>query len=118
MDTTDEGHCPHDIRCTNCIANNQADNRHPANSRRCPARLEKYGTARENEKWAQRFSNPWIKTKPKKSKPKSTNEQRGPTTNPSSQNRFGPLNDPNAQIHAPTPIHNPPQTMFNTFIQQ
>jgi hypothetical protein len=118
MDTTDEGECPHDLRCTNCIANNQADNRHPADARRCPIRLEKYGTARENKKHAQRSPNPWIKAKPKKTKPKGNNDPKVSTANLPPQNRFGPLNVPNTQIHAPTPINNPPPTMANTFFQQ
>ena len=119
MDTNDEGRCPHGLRCANCIANNQPDNRHPADARRCPIRLEKYGTARDNEKRAQKTANPWIKTKPKKSKSKGINDQRAPTTNITpAQNRFDPLNNLNAQVHGPTPIYNPPQNLLNTFTQQ
>ena len=53
MDTADEGRCPHDLRCLNCLGKNNEHN-HPADARHCPARLEKYGTARENERRAQK----------------------------------------------------------------
>ena len=49
MDTTTDGYCPHDLRCINCSTNNRKDCGHPADARRCLARIEKYGTARENE---------------------------------------------------------------------
>ena len=98
MDTTAEGHCPHDIRCINCLGNSNVEQNHPADARRCPARLEKYGTARENERRAQKTNHPWTKVKPKKSKPK-TNQVSPPTTsqaNASSSNRFSILETPAA----------------------
>jgi hypothetical protein len=45
MDTTAEGRCPHGMRCSNCIGKPDVDHNHPADARRCPARLELYGTA-------------------------------------------------------------------------
>ena len=99
MDTTAEGHCPHDLRCANCIANNNADQNHPADARRCPIRLEKYGTARENERRTQKSNNPWIRVKPKKNKTKTTNETHSTTPNTPLQNRFQPLNDDTPPPH-------------------
>lgn len=117
MDTSAEGHCPHDLRCINCTANNHVDNNHPADARRCPVRLEKYGTARDNERRAQKSSNPWIKVKSKKAKSKDTNNLPTPTTNPPSNNRFEPLAGPSTQTQTPTPFHNPEPTMSNAIIQ-
>jgi hypothetical protein len=71
MDTTAEGHCPHDVRCGNCLGRPDIDHNHPADARRCPARIDLYGTARENERRAARSDNPWIKAKPNKQKPKT-----------------------------------------------
>ena len=118
MDTTAEGHCPHDLRCINCIANNNTDNNHPADARRCPLRLEKYGTARENERRSPKSTNPWTKPKPKKTKTKTTNDRPGISTNPPSQNRFDPLNVPNEPQanHQDNPT--PEQTISNTAVQQ
>ena len=96
MDTTAEGHCPHDVRCINCLGNCNVEQNHPADARRCPARLEKYGTARENERRAQKSSNPWTSVKPKKPKHK-TNPVSPPTAsqaNISSANRFDILATP------------------------
>ena len=50
MDTSNEGQCPHDMRCLNCLGNKDKEHNHPADARRCLSRLEKYGTARENER--------------------------------------------------------------------
>ena len=96
MDTSNEGECPHDSRCVNCIGQDNRAHDHPADARRCPSRLEKYGTARENEKRAKKSDNPWIKAKSTKAK------LRAPISNPilpNSSNRFNPLN--------PTPSQNP-----------
>jgi hypothetical protein len=46
MDTADDGRCPHDLRCINCIGKSNVEHNHPADARRCPARLERYGTVR------------------------------------------------------------------------
>ena len=123
MDTTAEGHCPHDLRCANCISNNHADNSHPADARRCPVRLAKYGTARDNERRAQKSSNPWIKVKPKKPKTKNPNlnDLPKPNTNPPSTNRFDAIAGPITQVlevHAPTPIRHSEMNTNNTSIQQ
>ena len=66
MDTAAEGRCPHELKCINCITDYEKDHEHPADSRRCPARLEKYGTARDNERRASKSENPWAKVKPRK----------------------------------------------------
>ena len=100
MDTSAEGLCPHDIRCVNCLGKENVEHDHPADARRCPTRLERYGTARENEKRAAKSDNPWLKAKPnnKKHKPKSTlgDPPSKPTTN-SSANRFNPLDTATSQ---------------------
>ena len=93
MDTADEGRCPHDLRCLNCLGKNSEHN-HPADARRCPARLDRYGTARDNERRAQKSSNPWSSVKPKKSKTKTltpTLPSPPSHTTPPSANRFEAL---------------------------
>jgi hypothetical protein len=54
-------------KCTNCAtmgADAKAWN-HPADSRRCPARIAKYGTSRNYEKIAERTADPWKVVIPK-----------------------------------------------------
>ena len=104
MDTSAEGQCLHDLKCLNCISNAIEDYHHPADARRCPIRLQKYGTARENERRAMKADNPWLKVKHKKAKPKMTNTQQKATTNPRSTNRFTALAPPNPQHLAPAPV--------------
>ena len=95
MDTTAEGHCPHDLRCLNCLGNCNIDNNHPANARRCPARLNKYGTARENERRTRNSDNPWAKVKSKKPKQNPIPVRPLPSqTNASSSNRYSVLETP------------------------
>ena len=92
MDTTAEGHCPHDTRCRNCLGNSNIDHNHPADARRCPARLNKYGTARDNERHAQKSDNPWIRAKTRKSRQKPSNTSAPPQANiPPTSNRFNLL---------------------------
>lgn len=93
MDTTSEGQCPHQLKCTNCVVDYDNDHEHPADSRRCPTRLAKYGTARGNERRALK-DNPWSKPKPKRTTPKKKITPRAaenPTTPEASQNRFAPI---------------------------
>ena len=97
MDTTLEGQCPHQLRCTNCVIDYEKDHEHPADSRRCPTRLSKYGTARDNERKTQKSENPWTKIKPKKTSAKKRGTPgQAPATQPSptpgpSQNRYAPI---------------------------
>ena len=110
MDTADEGRCPHDLRCLNCLGKNNEHN-HPADARRCPARIERYGTARDNERRAQKASNPWSSVKPKKPNTKAPTSTLPPNPAPAlpSPNRFdalaleptfpNPLPDANALIN-------------------
>ena len=96
MDTTSEGQCPHQFKCTNCVVDFEKDHEHPADSRRCPTRLEKYGSARDNDRRASRGDNPWVKAKPKKSGPKKKNNPPPPQPTPGqipSQNRYETLQD-------------------------
>ena len=83
MDTANEGQCPHEISCINCLGRSNTDLNHPADARRCPVRLEKYGTVRENERRAQKADDPWIKSKSKKPKPRSKPQ---PPVTPASAN--------------------------------
>ena len=71
MDTTNEGQCPHDQRCHNCLGDKDKEHNHTADARRCPSRLEMYGTAQENDHQARKSDNPWIKVKSRKIKPKA-----------------------------------------------
>ena len=94
MDTNTDGRCPHDLRCLNCLGNSQTEQNHPADARRCPARLEKYGTARENERRAQKSDNPWTKVKPKKQKQKPTPVNPPQQNTAPQSNRFNVLESP------------------------
>jgi hypothetical protein len=101
MDTVD-GYCPHDNRCVNCLGKNNVEHNHPADARRCPARLERYGTARENERRAQKSDNPWIRSKPKKTKNKPLTPPPPPTSSsaPLQSNRYDALAPtPTPQLH-------------------
>jgi hypothetical protein len=40
--------CDHNLRCAHC--KDKADNKHPSDSRRCPERIARYGSARNNDK--------------------------------------------------------------------
>ena len=105
MDTTADGLCPHDIRCINCIGKNNADHNHTADARRCPARLEKYGTARENEKRTTKSDNPWAKAKTPKNKIPKTRPVNPSTSETNTNNRYTALTTELANHH-PTPDHN------------
>ena len=72
--------CPHNVRCVNCVGKPNTEHDHPADARRCPVRLAKYGTARENERRATKNNNPWAKTppQPKVTPPKPSQTKRQP----------------------------------------
>ena len=99
MDTTNEGQCPHDLRCLNCLSDSNKEHNHPADARRCPSRLEMYGTARENERRASKSENPWVKAKTKRLKPKNQNTT---TSSSTPTNRFDPI----TPHITPQPPHN------------
>ena len=82
--------CLHNLCCTNCIAGGIEDNNHVANSRQCPTRLEKYGSARDNERRAQKTGNPWkvITRKPKRSKTEKKALEAPPATVVADANPF------------------------------
>ena len=100
MDTSNEGQCPHDMRCLNCLGNQDKEHNHPADARRCPSRLEKYGTARENERQARKSDNPWTKVKSRKMKPK-TPAQASSSASSNTANRFEAI-DPEPHTNATT----------------
>ena len=79
--------CLHNLKCSNCIGAGLEDVGHAADARRCPSRLEKYGTARSNE-CRPDSTNPWktVASKPrKKTRPPTT----ATTTTPlDTNNRF------------------------------
>ena len=97
MDTSAEGFCPHEIRCINCLGNSNVDHDHPADARRCPARLEKYGTARDNERRNANAGNPWMKAKPPK-KQSAKNIPEGPTATGSTSQAHRRPTEPTQQI--------------------
>ena len=105
MDTTADGLCPHDVRCINCIGSNTKDHNHAADARRCPARLEKYGTARENEKRTAKSDNPWSRPKTPKNKNPKSRPANPDTSKTNSTNRFTALDTETAAHHL-TPEHN------------
>lgn len=110
MDTSAEGLCPHDVRCINCLGKNNLEHDHTADARRCPTRLERYGTARDNEKRAARSSNPWIKSTGKNPrKPRTKNGPGGPPpSHPDTHNgnRFNVLANQPSQHPAEHNHHN------------
>ena len=65
MNTVNDITHSHFLKCSNCVkANLTNDLWHPADSRRCPDRLQKYGTAQIVEKKAMKSSNPWKTSNP------------------------------------------------------
>ena len=116
MDPNTINICHHDTRCPNCLSNTNVEHNHPADARRCPARLQKYGTARENKCRAMQSDNPWFKAKPKKPKTKPpTTTHNKPANDPS--NRYEPLNQTstpnghnlNPRTNQPPAPPNPPE---------
>ena len=97
MDTSAEGVCPHELKCTNCYTDPKKDHEHAADSRRCPAGLERYGTARDNERHSPKTENPWIKAKTKKTVPKKKKPAAAGTPNPhppiQTENRYKALTE-------------------------
>ena len=80
--------CTHNFKCTNCAIPGESSNlndNHTADSRRCPERLRKYGTARSYEKIVEKTENPWRIVVPRKKnkpqtrtpKPKDTHHEPG-----------------------------------------
>jgi hypothetical protein len=102
MATDDPDFCPHDIRCINCLGNPNVEHDHPADARRCPARLLKYGTAREDERRAAHSNNPWIKVKTKKPKPRATTDRNPQNPSHTTPNRYGLLNPLPSSTPTPT----------------
>jgi len=102
----DRNACTHNLHCTNCSTATQVtDKNHTADTRRCPIRLEKYGTAWTNKRKALKSDNPWKTVSTKKpQKPKTTNPTATTTQNPppeqiASQNQFSIFEDPNPATH-------------------
>ncbi|KAG7088082.1 hypothetical protein E1B28_012113 [Marasmius oreades] len=110
---TEQLYCDHDLRCTNCVAAGKEDTDHATNSRRCPIRLEAFGTARTNEKAAiKRGTLYQVATQKRSRKPRTkTNKpntaKAASTINVSGTNRFAALGDINMETysdHPTTPI--------------
>lgn len=98
--------CTHHLHCANCsTASHVTEKDHPADARRCPIRLEKYGTARTNERRALKTDNPWkviTSKKPRKPRaPKSTTltSQGIPPEQLVCQNQFSIFDDPYPAAH-------------------
>lgn len=84
-DTRDPEVCPHEYRCVNCAMNDRPDLEHTADCRRCPERLERWGTARSYEKKAQKADHPWQVAKPKTGRKKGKTPDASQPTRPSGQ---------------------------------
>ncbi|KAF5313929.1 hypothetical protein D9619_013084 [Psilocybe cf. subviscida] len=61
----EEEECHHQLKCAICALEQRDNIHHAADNRRCPARIEKWGTARANEKKAVKNNEPWKIVKPK-----------------------------------------------------
>ncbi|KAF5310989.1 hypothetical protein D9619_007716 [Psilocybe cf. subviscida] len=92
----DDEECTHRLKCANCALEGRDDHHHKADNRRCPARIEKWGTARANEKKAIKNNEPWTVVK-SKAKPRKKSKEDGKkpisekTNTILSQNTFSPL---------------------------
>ena len=102
----DKTMCTHYLHCTNCSTVSYITEKdHTADARRCPVRLEKYGTAQSNEQKALRSDNPWKvisvrkpwKTKSPKNDPPTT--QKAPPEQLAYQNQFSAFKDYNLVAH-------------------
>jgi hypothetical protein len=74
--------CDHHLKCVNCTATGTDAIlcNHTSDSRRCPARLSKYGTARSYERKAEKTENPWkIVIPAQKPVPKAKSKGKGKT---------------------------------------
>ena len=110
MNTTHDT-CTHHLNCSNCIrAGLTHDIEHPADSRRCPTRLHKYGSTRIVEKKAMKSANPW-KTTPQRTKrtPKQTLKAGKLASRPTPTD---PTNTSlQSSIHNPSPTTEPTPTL-------
>lgn len=100
MDVDQRLPCTHGLRCINCHdADRKDDIGHASDSRRCPIRLDKYGTARQRERQQRPTAdttnaNGSAKRAQRKKNtvaPKPAAPAAAPVT---SQNRFAPLEEP------------------------
>jgi len=98
--------CTHYLLCTNCsIISHITEKDHTADARRCPVRLEKYGTAWSNEWKALKTDNPWKvvnakklqKMKSPKTSPPAT--QKVPPEQLACQNQFSIFKDLSPAAH-------------------
>ncbi|KAF5319460.1 hypothetical protein D9619_008775 [Psilocybe cf. subviscida] len=92
----DDEDCVHRLKCANCTIQGWDNLHHAADNRRCRARIEKWGTARANEKKAIKNNEPWTivkaKTKPRDKKKENGKKIPSGIVNPiASQNTFTPL---------------------------
>jgi len=109
----DKNNCTHYLHCANCsTATHIIEKDHAADARRCPTRLEKYGTARSNERKALKTDNPWkvaTARKPRKAKaPKNdlTTSQKVPPEQLACQNQFSIFEDLSPAEHIEEDTHN------------
>jgi hypothetical protein len=111
--------CDHNQKCVNCKAAgaDKPSYNHTSDSRRCPVRLSKYGTARGYERKAEQTENPWkvivpshkptSKAKPRVRKTKPTQLSYGETPPespplPQSKNAFSLICPDNPKNHKDT----------------
>lgn len=94
----DKPPCAHNLKCINCHEAERTDNDHACDSRRCPVRLDKYGTAREREREQRPRTQP--KTVTNGSAKRTSRKKKAASTAPTapapvtSPNRFGALAEP------------------------
>jgi len=129
METGPErGACDHLLKCANCVVGGHRESNHTADSRRCPQRLSKYGTARTYERKAANTTNPWKVVIPKehpkpstlktKAKGKAKAGETQPTAKQASNtftNAFGPI-DPDGPNGGPSDWEGPPSVLLDNLM--
>lgn len=89
-DIITDDNCIHKLKCSNCALNGHEDFHHEADNRRCPSRLLKWGSARDNERKAMRSEHPWKVPKPKPVRRQKSKANLDSITS-NTDNRFAPL---------------------------
>ena len=98
--------CTHYLHCANCsTVSHITEKDHAADARRCPVRLDKYGTARSNERKALKSDNPWKVASARKPRKAKGPKNDSPTTQKvapeqlACQNQFSAFEDFNLVAH-------------------
>ena len=98
--------CTHYLHCATCsTVSHITEKDHAADARRCPVRLDKYGTARSNERKALKSDNPWKVASARKPRKAKGPKNDSPTTQKvapeqlACQNQFSVFEDFNLVAH-------------------